>query len=130
MRLRESCSTPHHPMRASLPTVFCTTTGISKNTFQKSLPKTPFITPSPPQNKTARKLSQRKQDSATRNKYYNICSADKNVYFHTRFNAVAIEKSSDQPRQYQYGTSFTAGPELCLSARMEMYGVTIFRNAP
>ena len=48
----------------------------------------------------------------------------------TRFNAVAIEKSSDQPKQYQYGTSFTAGPELCLSARMEMYGVTIFRNAP
>lgn len=60
MRLRESCSTPHHPMRASLPTVFCTTTGMSKNTFQKSLPKTPFITPSPPQNKTARKLSLRR----------------------------------------------------------------------
>ena len=43
MRLRESCSTPHHPMRARLPAVFCTTTGMSKITFQKSLPKTPFI---------------------------------------------------------------------------------------
>ena len=43
MRLRESCPTPHHPMRANLPTVICTTTSMSKNTFQKSLPKTPFI---------------------------------------------------------------------------------------
>ena len=31
----ESCSTPHHPMRVNLPTVICTTTGMSKNTFQK-----------------------------------------------------------------------------------------------
>ena len=58
-------------MRVSLPAVICTTTGMSKITFQKSLSKTPIIILLPlRKNKTARKLSQRKQDSATRNKYY------------------------------------------------------------
>ena len=71
----ESCSTPHHPMRVNLPIVIYTTTGMSKNTFQKSLPKTPFIILLPlHKNKSARELSQRKQDSATRYKYYNNCS--------------------------------------------------------
>ena len=32
----ESCSAPHHPMRVNLPIVICTTTGMSKITFQKS----------------------------------------------------------------------------------------------
>ena len=59
--LRESCSTPHHPMRVNLPTVICTTTGMSKITFQKPLPKTPFIILLPlRKNKTARKLSLRR----------------------------------------------------------------------
>ena len=60
MRLRESCPTPHHPMRASLPTVICTTAGMSKITFQKSLPKTSQIILLPlRKNKTVQKFSRR-----------------------------------------------------------------------
>ena len=60
MRLRESCSTPHHPMRVNLPTVICTTTGMSKITFQKSLPRTlPIILLPFRKNKAARELSLR-----------------------------------------------------------------------
>ena len=33
----ESCSTPHHPMRVNLPIVICTTTGMSKIIFQKTI---------------------------------------------------------------------------------------------
>ena len=49
MRLRESCPTPHHPMRVNLPTVICTTTGMSKTSFGIHSQNAVHYTPSSPQ---------------------------------------------------------------------------------
>ena len=51
------------------------TMSVQSERFHTLSQRTPFIILFPlHKNKTARELSQRKQDSATRNKYYNICS--------------------------------------------------------